>query len=93
MLQNVFSNSTALLSNMMANPNLKKNIKQYKEYFENTPTYKRYIKDNKLILYIIISIIVVYLLTSFLSFFFRLPIIIFVGVLLGIFIQQRVNQK
>lgn len=50
-------------------------------------------KDNRLLMFIIVANIIVYLVITFLSTFFKLPIILFVGTTLGIWMYMKMNNK
>ena len=50
-------------------------------------------KDNRLLMFIIVANIIVYLVITFLSTFFKLPIILFVGTTLGIWMYMKMNKK
>lgn len=50
-------------------------------------------KNNTLLMFIIVANIIVYLVITFLSTFFKLPIILFVGTTLGIWMYMKTNNK
>ena len=50
-------------------------------------------KDNRLLMFIIVANIIVYLVITFLSSFFKLPIILFVGTTLGVWMYMKTNNK
>ena len=50
-------------------------------------------KDNRLLMFIIVANIIVYIIITFLSTFFKLPIILFVGTTLGVWMYMKTNNK
>ena len=50
-------------------------------------------KDNRLLMFIIVANIIVYMIITFLSTFFKLPIILFVGTTLGVWMYMKTNNK
>jgi len=50
-------------------------------------------KDNRLLMFIIVANIIVYMIITFLSTFFKLPIILFVGTTLGVWMYMKTSNK
>lgn len=56
--------------------------------------YKNYLQSMDLFIFIIISIIILYFLLYIISFFFKLPVIILLGLLMGYYLyKQKENIK
>ena len=56
---------------------------------------KTYLESADLVIYVILTIIVLYFLMYLVSFFFKLPVIILIGLLIGYFLykQKKTNAK
>ena len=55
--------------------------------------YSNSFKDNRLLMSIIVGNIVVYIIFTLLSTFFKLPIVLFLGTSLGLWVYMRTNNK
>ncbi len=52
---------------------------------------KEYLENADLIMYVILTIIILYFLMYLVSFFFKLPVIILFGMLIGYFLYKKKN--
>lgn len=72
---------------------LRNTISQLKIEDKLKDTFKDTFKNNRLLMFIIVANIIVYLVITFLSTFFKLPIILFVGTTLGVWMYMKTNNK
>ncbi len=61
--------------------------------FNSYKKCKNYLENADLIVFIILTIIVLYFLMYLVSFFFKLPVIILIGFLIGYFLYKKNNEK
>ena len=54
---------------------------------------KTYLESMDLVVFILVVIIVLYFLMYLVSFFFKLPVIILIGLLIGYYVYNRKNKK
>lgn len=54
---------------------------------------KSYLEDSDLIVFILITIIILYFLMYLISFFFKLPVIILLGILIGYYLYKNNDSK
>ena len=54
---------------------------------------KDILSNNRLLMMIIVGNIVVYILFSILTTFFKIPIVLFLGTVLGVWVYMKVNKK
>lgn len=54
---------------------------------------KDILSNNRLLMMIIVGNIVVYILFSILTTFFKIPIVLFLGSVLGVWVYMKVNKK
>lgn len=61
------------------------------DYLKDNQLYKTYFNGNEQLLYVLIGIIIIYLLFYLLSGLYSLPLIIFIGAIMGVTIQNKYN--
>jgi hypothetical protein len=54
---------------------------------------KKYLENMDLIIFILVTIIFLYFLMYLISFFFKLPVIILIGLLIGYYVYNNKNKK
>ena len=54
---------------------------------------KTYLESADLIIFIVLTIIILYFMMYLVSFFFKLPVIILFGILIGYFLYKKKNEK
>ncbi len=54
---------------------------------------KKYLEDMDLIIFILVTIIFLYFLMYLISFFFKLPVIMLIGALIGYYVYNNKNKK
>lgn len=71
--------------------NVVKYIGDKVDYLKDNQLYKSYFNGNEQLLYVLIGIIIIYLLFYLLSGLYSLPLIIFIGAIVGVTIQNKYN--
>jgi hypothetical protein len=61
--------------------------------FDNYKKYKSYLEKSDLVIFILIAIMVLYFLMYIVSFFFKLPVIILFGILVGYYLYKNNDTK
>tara|TARA_B100000780_G_scaffold150581_3_gene105192 strand:+ start:1436 stop:1666 length:231 start_codon:yes stop_codon:yes gene_type:complete len=73
--------------NILKNKDTAIKVTKIKQNFEQF--YKKYIKNNSLMFTILFSIMMVYILFTVFNTFFKIPVILFLGTILGLYIHKN----
>ena len=73
--------------NVLKNKNTAIQVAKIKKNFNNF--YETYLKNNRLLFTILFSIMGVYMLFSIFNTFFKIPVILFLGTILGLYIYKN----